>query len=170
MPAHKYTLEQRINQFWSKVNKDCSVPAHMPQLGSCWEWTKSCCRDGYGHFYLNSRLQGTHRVSWQIAFGEIPQNMMVLHKCDNRKCVNPSHLFLGTHMDNTIDKLSKGREAKVKGEKNGCHKLTWIQVDEIRKQYKKGHISQRQLAEIYGVVQTTIGGVLRGKYWKQDKA
>lgn len=91
-----HTLEDR---FWSKVNK----------TPFCWEWTASLSH-GYGQFMMpNRKLNRAHRVAWILVFGSIPLGLHVLHKCDNRKCVNPNHLFLGTNQDNIIDRVSKNR-------------------------------------------------------------
>ncbi len=98
------TMEER---FWAKV-----------QLGSseeCWIWQAALKRDGYGLFRVESyvAMRSAHRVSWEIAFGEIPTGMQVLHRCDNPPCVNPSHLWLGTQQDNIRDMNEKGRHVKA---------------------------------------------------------
>lgn len=88
-------------RFWSYVDT----------TGDCWEWTGGQIRMGYGHFKPGGQ-RGTvkaHRFSWQLAFGQIPDGLFVLHHCDNPPCVRPAHLFLGTHLDNMADKKAKGR-------------------------------------------------------------
>lgn len=74
----------------------------------CWEWL-GWRLDGYGRMRWRGRVQGAHRVSWFLMYGEIPDGMLVLHHCDNRGCVNPDHLFLGTNQDNIDDRERKGR-------------------------------------------------------------
>jgi hypothetical protein len=99
--------------------------------------------------------QYAHRVSWELANGPILNNLHVLHKCDNPPCVNPKHLFLGTHYDNMKDAIKKGRMPP--------HKLTKKDVLEIR---KVGPLfTQRKLAEIYGVSHRHICRILRGEKW-----
>jgi hypothetical protein len=89
-------------RFWANVNK----------TEGCWLWAASKMTRGYGQFYpSNSGHQnvGAHRYAWQLENGPIPERLLVLHKCDVRDCVNPSHLFLGTNHDNTMDAVKKGR-------------------------------------------------------------
>jgi len=97
----RYTPERRAASFWAKVNK----------TDSCWLWTAYRNWAGYGLFKFGPGLVNVHRISWQYRHGEIPEGMHVLHKCDVRNCVNPDHLFLGTHQDNMNDKGLKGRQA-----------------------------------------------------------
>lgn len=95
--------------FWAKVNKD--GPTLRPELGPCWEWTGYRAR-GYGVMRRASlyRFQiATHRYSWMLANGPIPDGLLVCHRCDNPPCVRPDHLFLGTTADNTRDRDAKGR-------------------------------------------------------------
>src|SRR5947207_10424619 len=87
-------------RFWKFVKKS----------DSCWNWISSTWR-GYGIFKIGNKTQKTHRVSWMIHYGPIPDGLFCLHHCDNRKCVRPDHLFLGTAKDNTHDAMNKGRFA-----------------------------------------------------------
>lgn len=93
-----------LERFIKKVNKNTQ--------SGCWEWIACLNTNGYGDFFSGSRKTGhklAHRVSWEIHKGQIAPGLLVLHKCDNPKCVNPEHLFLGTHRDNALDAKTKGR-------------------------------------------------------------
>ena len=106
-------------RFWSKVDKNGTAPAHVPELGPCWIWTAR--RDyGYGRFWLDGHLLRVHRVAWELHHGFIPIGLCVLHRCDNRQCVNVEHLFLGTPADNAADMMSKGRHVAPCGDRNGA--------------------------------------------------
>lgn len=139
----------------SKVNK----------TDGCWEWTGSFSR-GYGRFALTHRSEiKAHRLSHILFIGEIPDGMFVCHKCDNKKCVNPDHLFAGTPKDNAQDMIKKGRKPSQKG---SCHyqsKLTDEDVRAIISMNKKRYFEQRELAKHFGVSPATINYILSGKRW-----
>ena len=128
---------------------------------ACWEWTASKFRDGYGQFYLNRKPIGAHRFSWMLYVGEVPDGLWVLHKCDNRGCVNPAHLFLGTHTDNMRDCASKGRFPKRSNRKI----LTEEQVKTIRVMWLNG-VRNITLTKIFGVANQTISNITHHHTWK----
>lgn len=158
-----------IDRFWRKVDKSNGDD-------SCWNWTAYVHWKGYGQFSVRGkkRTLRTHRFVYEITFGAIPDHLQVCHSCDNRKCCNPKHLFLGTSLDNTSDMVSKGRHSHGTrhsavtrhGEQHGGHKLTDQKVKYIREKYKTGTISQRELAHEMGVSKTLIGNIIREKAWK----
>jgi hypothetical protein len=132
----------------------------------CWEWKASTHKSGYGHFWMNNKLHRAHRASYIIYKGNIPKNLLILHKCDVKKCVNPEHLFLGTNKDNTNDMFKKGRQRFLKGTEYNGHKLNAKKVRNIRTLYKNGEYTQRELAKIYNVSQRLILNVIKNRAWK----
>ncbi len=153
------TLEER---FWRKVEKS----------DGCWEWQGTISPNGYGRIQEGGKGTahlGAHRVSYEMHKGPIPEGMVVMHSCDNRRCVNPAHLSVGTHSENTRDAVQKGRwhhkPPCKKGESHSQAKLTEDMIREIRacpKDKVPGHV----LAAKYGVRATTINAIRRGKSWK----
>jgi hypothetical protein len=151
-------------RFWPKVNQNGPVPAHEPELGPCWLWTASTSANGYGAFGITHgarRMEGAHRVAWFLEHGDWP-SQFVLHKCDNKICVRPSHLFLGTQADNIrdMDAKARGRRVGSAGMANGNVRLTDSQVREIYQRKCAGEL-QRALAIEYGVDQTHISRIGR---------
>lgn len=147
-----------------------SLPTRFSQkidfTQSCWQWTAYLDKSGYGQFRDGKKQVKAHRYSWIISYGEIPDGLCVLHKCDNPRCVNPAHLFLGTIQDNNLDKTIKGRSAKHEG--NGRAELSELDVEQIRFTYRRnsnGWFSQKGLSWIYGVTQVQIGRIVNGKNW-----
>lgn len=152
-----------IVRFWKRVDKD--GPIH-PVHGQCWIWTGSCFGSGYGQFYTVTKNYRAHRVSWEIHFGSVPNGLNVLHRCDNRICVNPKHLFLGDDNDNIQDMVNKERHPR--GETNGKHVLTEELVRYIRERYRKYSSADGSyaIANDLGVCQYTVMCVVQGKSWK----
>jgi hypothetical protein len=161
-PAWQHVRFSADVRFWAKVDKN--GPVHPALRTRCWVWTASKTRNGYGSF--GARAGGeriAHRWSYHAAYGPIPAGVYVLHRCDVRACVNPGHLFLGTHDDNMRDMDAKGRRAL--GERASGAKLTNAQALEILSRYARGGVSQRALAREYGVHCNTIGQLVRGRRW-----
>lgn len=125
----------------------------------CWEWQKVLSIYGYGVVRFRNKIFVAHRASWIICYGPIPDGMFVCHKCDNRACVNPAHLFVGTHTDNMRDMIAKGRNSAPPSTR-----LTHADVDAIRKLKGTG-IYQREVAARYGVSQKQISRIWLGKAW-----
>ena len=105
-----------------------------------------------------------HRASYELYIGKIPKGMLVCHKCDNPRCVNPEHLFLGTHSDNSRDMSQKNRG--VNGEKSANSKLTSNQVMEIRFAGKLKNIKQKDIAKIFSVSERAVNKIINNKAWK----
>jgi hypothetical protein len=142
---------------------DPSGAAMSDCIGPCIEWTGYRQSNGYGKVGVDGRITYAHRLAWERANGPIPDGMWVLHRCDNRGCVNPDHLFIGTRRDNTDDMLAKGRSCR--GTRQHLAKLTDDAVREIRRLNSEG-VSQMELARRYGVHQGTIWPILRRKTWR----
>jgi hypothetical protein len=143
-------------------------------LDGCWPWRGDCSDSGYGRIRVGSAADGTrrmelaHRVKWRITFGDIPDGLDVLHKCDNPPCCRPDHLFLGTNADNMRDRDAKGRGTPPPhyvGELHPRAKLTANDVATIRTLVASG-ASQSALGRQFGVTHSAIGRIVRGTGWK----
>lgn len=130
----------------------------------CWEWQGNGKTDRYGRISINNRPYAAHRLAYLLHFGIDPLGKLVCHKCDNTKCVNPSHLFLGTPKDNMDDKHRKGRHRYNRGETSPGAKLTADKVREIRDRYVYGMANT--LGAEFGVSGGTITRVARRFIWK----
>jgi predicted XRE-type DNA-binding protein len=122
----------------------------------CWEWSSTLSNGGYGKFYFEGKQSFAHRACYTIFKGEIPKGLFVLHKCDNRKCVNLDHLYLGSAKDNTADKLARCVW-------HGNMKHTASVIAQCKKLYVEGN-TQQQIARKLGVSQPCVSRFVRGKY------
>lgn len=165
-------LRSRFDKFWTN------------RASGCHEWLGTLDAHGYGIFYWSGNQQmKAHRASYQLNTGEIPPGMCVCHTCDNRKCVNPEHLWIGTQQENTADRQAKGRgpvvyagalmlgddhwtrrhpERRLNGNKNGRAKLSADQVATLRSEYAIGGVSQAKLAIRFGCGQSQVSRIVRG--------
>ncbi len=150
----------------------CKLLGDIKKKKGCWEWQGKLHPNGYGYTgnYETKKKEHVHRVSYREFNGDIPEGMCVCHKCDNRKCINPKHLFLGTQKENVFDAISKGRMEHVKlcapkGEKNWNAKLDNEKVKSIRNEIKDG-IRCTVIARKYGVGSSVIYLIRDGKAWK----
>lgn len=131
----------------------------------CWEWV-GYCRAGYGRISIGNHVfRSAHRVSWELHNGPIPNDLFVLHKCDNTKCVRPDHLFLGTKGDNNRDRHLKGRSGSHVGELNGRRKITERDVIEIRRLFTPWKVRYSDLAQRFGVSTSTINSIINRRTW-----
>lgn len=149
--ANKKTITER---FSDKIRIDRKT--------GCWEWTGGLI-SGYGAIWIGgNKTIGAHRVSWEIHKGRIPKGMFVCHHCDNRKCVNPDHLFIGTAADNIADMDKKNRRRNVCGDACPWKKLTSSQAAAI----KNSRAKTRPLAKKYAVSKSTIDDIRNNRTWR----
>ena len=146
-----YPIEER---FWSKVHK----------TDTCWLWTGSVNKKGYGTFgTTNRRTTTASRFAYKLHHGvDLTPDQFVCHHCDNPPCVRPDHLFLGSNTENQRDSIRKGRDNKARGERNCNAKLTAYNVLEIR----SSSLNSSQLGRKFRVAANTIGCIRRGQTWK----
>ena len=148
------SLEER---FWAKVDRRGD--------SECWNWTAGGNQYGYGRIHAlrpKRKLLQAHRVSFELAHGSIPEGLHVCHRCDNRKCCNPSHMFLGTNIDNHADKVSKGRQAR--GDRLPQTKLIETDVTAIRCLIRDG-VTQKEIASRFSISQSVISEINTNKAW-----
>jgi hypothetical protein len=157
-------IERAVNARQMSLKERVLLNALVAESG-CWEWQGYIDKHGYGKITIDGYPSLAHRASWQSCFGDINDGLLVCHKCDNRKCVNPNHLFLGTPKENSLDMFAKGRAPVVIGERHGSAKLTENQVIDIRRRYKAGAV-QRTLAKEYGVNPMAINKIVHNKTWR----
>lgn len=127
----------------------------------CWEWQKAKDSSGYGHIGIAAGVpRKAHRVSYVLHIGPIPEGGIICHKCDNTSCVNPAHLFCGSHAENMADRGAKSRQAS--GTRNGKSKIT----AEIARYIRSSPLSEREIARELGVHRGTINAVRSGRTWR----
>ena len=147
----KKTLKERFDEKW------------VEDENGCWLWT-ACGNGEYGGFQVNGHKKFAHRVSYELYNKKIPIGDCVLHKCDNPLCVNPEHLFLGSHNDNVQDKCNKNRQAK--GVQHGRAIVTEQEVNKIREMYKTMAFTHEEIANIFCVNTSVVFRIIHRVTWK----
>jgi hypothetical protein len=159
-----------LDRFWKFVDRK--------NPDDCWIWSGGKNNKGYGRISNKEGSTLAHRVSFELFNSDIPNKLEVLHTCDNPPCVNPNHLYLGTHLENMMDMASKNRSARnnshgththpesiCKGERNGRSKLIKTQAENIRIQFSNG-LSVKSLSINFNVSKRTISRIISGESWK----
>lgn len=141
-------------RFWSKVNQRSD--------SECWRWTGAIVSNGYGQIRIKNKNYQAHRISYYIHHKEDPGELLVCHECNNKLCVNPEHLFLGTHQEN-IQHAFDTNIICQRGILNGCSQLLESNVREIKQ--LQNIISQRKIAKLFCVSHGTISAIFSGRSW-----
>jgi len=142
------------NRFWEKVDKGSN--------NECWNWLASQNGHGYGQICDGfCGIVSAHRISWEIHFGPIPEGKLVLHKCDNKRCVNPNHLYLGTQSDNRRDAVLRNSKCSGKNIKtsNFYEGEAWL----MKRLYRSKKFTQKQISKMFRCNQATISHIVNGK-------
>ena len=154
-------MKDKHDDIKDRLNRGVS---HVDPESGCWIWRNPTNRDR-GQIRVDGRTQLACRVTWKAYRGPIPRGKHVLHSCDNPRCVNPAHLWVGSHRDNMADKKAKGRAHRLPGQKHPMAKLTNKQAREIYALARMGGITQREIGEKYGVTNCTVSNIVRGTQW-----
>jgi len=152
----------RYGDFWSKVDKSAGPDG-------CWIWLGQIGHLGYGYVRRGKGRTMAHRRSWELTKGIIPDGLLALHRCDNPPCVNPAHLFLGTHIDNSNDKVSKGRQWHPTGEVNGRSKVTIEQIAMIRALHRTGTCTLVEIGKTFNLSKGHIHRIVNNNAWKETQ-
>lgn len=154
--------KRHLTRHWTIAQK-LALYSSKPAPDACWEWTGSLGTTGYGQLNVGGRPQHAMRLAWIEANGPIPSGRHVLHRCDNRKCINPAHLWLGAHADNMADKISKGRQMRGRGHPHA--KLS----DETVRAIRTATGTNREIGARYGIDPSTVCRIKAGLRWAHVK-
>ena len=162
-PENNVTRETRCDKF---TPTDIRLLAHVvfSDTTTCWNYDSASSPNGYAQIEVNGKTEIASRIAYELWKGPIPKGLYVCHTCDNRRCINPDHLFLGTTQDNMTDMTNKHRQSV--GEHQACAKLTEKIVLRARKEHFEKGMSYTELGIKYGVNTQTIRRAIIGETWK----
>lgn len=158
--SRKTVGARRREKMLAKTPAQYLAENSVPHESGCILWTGAIGGTGYGVGQIAGRLIASHRLAYEVRHGEIPKGMHVCHACDVRACINPDHLFVGTHQDNMQDKVSKARQSR--GEVHGMAKIYEEQALFIL----KSGMSNSELAKMFGITRDHVAIIKSGKAWK----
>lgn len=153
MAAIKDISDAEIERFWQKVKQG--------EPEQCWEWIGGKKTRGYGAFTVRRQQHGAHRIAYYLHYGVEPADKLVCHKCDNTSCVNPSHLFLGTHLDNNRDRAAKGRGNIPQGDGHHLTRVPNAIAIQVCQMVKDG-ASHREAAAKFGLREKHVSKIVHG--------
>lgn len=162
MPQEELAVEDVVlpapDEFWSKVDRGDD--------DECWEWQAAKNGEGYGYYWFEGKNFRAHRVALALSGVDV-EGYCALHHCDNPSCVNPSHLYAGDKSDNARDAFERGRRELPdnEGEDHSQTSLTENDVADIRRRYENEEITQKELADEYGMERSSIGNIINGYNW-----
>jgi len=162
-PPFPYQFVIRGNGMSQKILTQLTAKYSVTPSG-CWAWDAGKGRGGYGQMWIPEQRSNrpAHRISYELHIGSIPDGMLVCHTCDEPSCINPAHLFLGTHADNSADMVAKNRQQRAVGENANGSRLTESQIKSIRSDTR----AQWEIASEYGVHQSQISKIKSRKHWR----
>jgi hypothetical protein len=143
-------------RIWEKVDKSAGPDG-------CWLWLGCMKSGGYGAFRSANKCTAAHRAVWELLHGPVPSTFDICHHCDNRRCVNPSHLFVGTRADNMADMKAKGRQRSLHGEAHPSTKFPETAVVELRTAWNSGETNKSALARRFGMSRSMVQFILAGR-------
>ncbi len=135
----------------------------MERSGDCFLWTGGKSKSGYGCIQTDGRTERTHRIAYKIFVGPVDIDEEVCHTCDNPLCMNLDHLFIDDHQGNMDDMVTKSRQARHVGESNHLARFSNEQAEDIRLQYARGEVTQKELADLFNTSKQCIHRIVRGK-------
>ena len=160
-------IETLNGELMMKLARQIAARVGPSTAAGCHVWSGSLDAEGYGRVSVRGRWRWAHRLVWELANGSIPDGLFVCHRCDNPPCCNPAHLFLGTNADNMADMVAKGRglAGRRSGEDNPNHKLTSVDVKQIRALLEHGS-TQVKVARLFSVSRRTVREIRDGLTWR----